>query len=178
MNPLSTIRLPYHGDRDAVLAALVRDASAIPGYVALCLISVNGHGYGFEDLTLQLQDGHFLRQGWDDLSNEVSEPSLIKQDFDLHDELQHLRTDGTFLRQRQSLRWHIPGANYPADQPINRNPDLKTGCIGRLSTIYLAVGEDTEWVVYPRPLSGGHYRNTAANRIFRALLYGDSVTLE
>jgi hypothetical protein len=156
MTLASTMRLPYRGDKDAVLAALIADASGMPDCVALCLLTGGAHGYSFQNLALQLQDGRFLYQSWSDLSNEASESAVLICNLDLRDELQHLRTDGTFLRQEQRWSWTVPEADYP-DKLINRNPDLKTGRTGRLTTIYLAVGEDSEWAVYPRPLAGGQH---------------------
>lgn len=176
MTPVSTMRLPYQGDNDAVLAALIADASVMPEYVALCLLTGVAHGYSFQNLALQLQNGRFLCQSWNDLSSQASEPAFVIRDMNLRDELQHLRTDGTFLRQHQRWIWTVREANYP-DKLINRNPDLKTGRTGRSTTIYLTVGEDSEWIVYPLPLAGGQHRNTAVNRILRAFLYGDDLTL-
>ncbi len=138
---------------DAMLEAIAADAAAIPGAIGMCAVTGAAHDYTFLTVVVQLADGGFLTLSTSDAADGTITFTPIRLDLDLPTELQQLKADGTILR----------GAG-------NHNIDHKRGYEGRISTIYIVVGTEAEWVRSPRPLLDGEHSNTAVNRIFRAML--------
>jgi hypothetical protein len=146
---------------DAILDALTADAQRIPECVGVCLVTGGAHDYNFQTALVQLRHGMFLTQSWDNLGGLNTVLAPVTFALDLPEALYAIRHDSTILRG-----------------PGNRNVDRNTGLENRVSTVYLVVGTDGEWVNYPRPLLHGHHPNTAANRIFRVMLrLEDKMTL-
>jgi hypothetical protein len=138
---------------DARLDAISADAAAIPGAIGMCVVTGAAHDYTFLNVVVQLADGGFLTLSKSDTADGTITFTPIRLDLDLPTELQQLKADGTIVRG-----------------PGNHNIDHKRGYEGRISTIYIVVGSEAEWVRSPRPLLGGEHANNAVNRIYRAML--------
>jgi hypothetical protein len=146
---------------DTILDALTADAQTIPDCIGVCLVTGGAHDYSFQTAFVQLRHEMFLTQAWDSLGGLNTMLAPVTFALDLPEALYAIRHDGTILRG-----------------PGNQNVDRNTGLENRVSTLYLVVGKDGEWIHYPRPLLHGHHPNTAANRIFRVMLrLEDKMTL-
>ena len=148
------MNLPYSAQGETLLATLTADTTSMPHITGVCLMTATAHNYESQYLFIQLEDGTFQVQTWDDLSNAVSQPRSVSLGLDLPAELKQLRNEGHFLRETDLQ---------------NRNVDRKSGIEGRYATIYIVAKTDVEWLMYPVPLRGGEYTNNAVNRIFRAV---------
>ena len=138
---------------ESISQSLVQKLASSPEFKAICLIKSGAWGYEFQDEIIQLEDGKFLHQSWNDNTNLVEQKSLSEIDLDLQAEITHLRGEGLYIQNSGE----------------NKNPELKSGLeLGRGSTIFLAVDNDFEWLTWPKP-GNGIYKNCAPNRIFKAI---------
>jgi hypothetical protein len=140
---------------DEISNAFVRNLSAIPGYLAACLTIGSAHGYEFQKAVIQLEKGFFVRQKWDDISKSSAVEKDIEIGLDIREELHQLRHENWNLRSAENSK--------------NRNIDRKSGMEGRYVTLYIAAGQESEWLICPNLLLNGEYSNNALNRILRMM---------
>jgi hypothetical protein len=153
--------LPYSSDKfypekweDDVLHQMTAEYHAIDGCVAICV-----HQSGAWELTgqgelVQLDDGSFLAQSWyeNGSKSELSERRHINLDIDLRSEFAHLKS-----------------ARFKLRSMLNKNPNLATKTeYGRVAYLYIVVGNEAEWLGFPRHIEGV-YENNALNRICDAM---------
>jgi hypothetical protein len=141
-------------EHDTTLLALQAAAAAIhPSCTALCSICGHAHGYTLQFTLLQFEGPTFRWYEWEAATQQLREPQPADLNLDLRAEFQRLRHEPLILRQEG-----------------NRNIDRTRGLEGRVTTMFLIVGQEAEWIEFPSPLRGGVYPNTAINRIFREMM--------
>jgi hypothetical protein len=149
-------------DHDATLLALQATATAIqPPCTALCSIQGHAHGSILQVTLLEFEGSTFRWYDWDAATQQLRDPQPADLNLDLQVEFQGLRHELILLRGE-----------------AHRNIDRTGGVEGRVTTMFLVVGTEAEWMEFPSPLHGGVYPNTAINRIFREVMgMQQSITL-
>jgi hypothetical protein len=165
---ISDLHLPYQAHSHHInderggkynhemLATFIENVSAISNCVAACLLTGSVHGYGFQAAIVQVNDGACFRQSWVEGATILANSSAqrIGEDFDLQKELLSLRNGSWTFRSIET---------------VNHNLDQKTGIEGRIATLFIATGTDTEWLTCSRLLLRVEYLDNPLNRILIAV---------
>ena len=139
---------------NAMLTALQNAvATHHPQCTALCSLRGSAHDHILQFTILQFDGPTFAWYEWDEETNQLTDPQSANIDLDLRKEFQLLREEPILLRGGE-----------------NENIDRKSGIEGRITVMFLIVGDEAEWLEFARPLSGGVYPNTAINRIYCAMM--------
>lgn len=141
-------------DHEATLLALQSTARTIqPSCIALCSIHGHAHAYTLQCTIAQFEGAIFRSYDWNAETQQLGQQQPADLNLDLQVEFQHVRHELILLRREG-----------------NRNIDLTRGSEGRVTTMFLVVGTEAEWIEFPSPLRGGVYPNTAINRLFREVM--------
>ena len=141
---------------EELVSIFVESVSTIPEYATACLLAGEVHGYMFQHVIVQVEDGACFRQSWTNgvTIEATSSIQRIGGNLDLRKELLLLR-NGT---------WTFRNA-----EAVNHIIDQKSGIEGRTASLFIAVGTDVEWLTCSRLLLRGEYPNNPLNRILLAV---------